>query len=299
VIIQGKTKFITSPFSSEQELESVVQNNAEFIFGPDSIYLPKSLIRTSDGVGTIPDGYVVDVATRRWFIVEAELAAHSVWSHIAPQIAKQVIAATQPASRRALTELVVNRVKENPAFRQRFEEFGVIEIDIRRVLAEVFEGKPVIGIPIDHVSSDLREWAQTLKNEVKLWLIRKLVEFGNPSNVIYEFPEEYRPVLDTSPDANESGQASKYYDVTIVDLIESQLLVPGQSLFMSYGPRGGERKQYEAVVSPNGSLATLGRTFSAPSYAALACIQSAGSDRETVNGWTSWKDSDGRGLADL
>jgi len=68
---------------------------------------------------------------------------------------------------------------------------------------------------------------------------------------------------------------------------------------MIYGPRGGERKQYEAVIAPDGSLETLGRTFSAPSYAALACIQNAGSDRETVNGWTTWKDSDGRTLADL
>jgi len=213
VIVQGNTKFITAPFSSEQELEGVVQNHAEFIFGPDSIYLPKSLIRTPDGSGTIPDGFVVDIAARRWFIVEAELAAHSVWSHIAPQVAKQIIAASQPSSRRAVTELVVTRVKENPAFREKFEGLGVSEIDIRRFLAEVFETKPIIGIPIDDVGSDLREWAQTLKNEVRLWLIRKLVEFGNPSNVIYEIPEEYRPVLDTSPDSNEPIQSD--YDVRI------------------------------------------------------------------------------------
>jgi hypothetical protein len=299
MIVQGKTKFITAPFSSEQELEIVVQTNAEFIFGPDSIYLPKSIIRTSDGYSTIPDGFVVDIASRRWFIVEAELASHSVWSHIAPQIAKQIIAASQPASRRALTELVVNRVKESPAFREKFDDFGVKEIDIRQFLAEIFEGRPVVGIPIDEVGSDLREWAQTLKTEVKLWVVRKLVEFGNPNNVIYEIPEEYRPVLDTSPDSDESAQGYKYYDVSLADLIESQLLAAGQSLFMFYKPRGGERKQYEAIVSSDGSLDILGRTFSAPSYAALACIQSAGSDRETVNGWTSWKDLDGRTLSEL
>jgi hypothetical protein len=299
VIIQGRTKFIAAPFSSEQELEGVVQSNAEYIFGPDSIYLPKSVIRTSDGAGTIPDGFVVDIAARRWFIVEAELAAHSVWNHIAPQVAKQIIAASQPASRRALTELVVNRVKENPTFRERFEEFGVSEIDIRQFLTDIFEGKPVIGIPIDEVGSDLREWAQTLKTEVRLWIVRKLVEFGNPGNVIYEIPEEYRPVLDTSPDSDDSAQSYKYFDVSIADLIESHLLTPGQTLFMFHKPRGGERKQYEAVVSADGALETLGRQFSAPSYAALACIQSAGSDRETVNGWISWKTQEGQTLSEL
>jgi len=65
MIIFGKSKFISAPFSSEAELERVVQANAEYIFGPDSIYLPKSLIRTLEGTGTIPDGFVVDLATRR------------------------------------------------------------------------------------------------------------------------------------------------------------------------------------------------------------------------------------------
>lgn len=299
MIIQGKTKFIAAQFSSEQELEAVVQNNAELIFGPDSIYLAKSVIRTPEGAGTIPDGFVVDIAARRWFIIEAELASHSVWSHIAPQVAKQIISASQPANRQALTELVINKVKENAAFRGKFEDFGIGEIDIRQFLARIFEGKPVVGIPIDEVGSDLREWAQTLKVEVRLWVVRKLVEFGNPGNVIFEIPEEYRPVLDTSPDSDESAEGYKYYDVSLTDLIENHLLTPSQSLSMIYKPRGGERKQYEAVVSANGSLETLGRTFSAPSYAALACLKDAGSDRETVNGWISWKDREGRTLSDL
>ena len=79
MILAGTKKFIAAAFDSEQELERVVQINAEYIFGPDSIYLPKSLVRTSDGFGTIPDGFVVDLASRTWFIVEAELAVHSVW----------------------------------------------------------------------------------------------------------------------------------------------------------------------------------------------------------------------------
>ena len=184
-------------------------------------------------------------------------------------------------------------------FREKFEDLGVSEIDIRQSLAEIFEGDPIVGIPIDEVGSDLREWAQTLKAEVRLWVVRKLVEFGNPSNAIYEIPEEYRPVLDTSSDANDSTQGYRYYDVTLANLIERHLLAPGQFLFMSYKPRGGERKGYEAVVSTDGSLEVLGRTFSAPSYAALACIQDAGSDRETVNGWISWNDLEGHTLSEL
>ena len=227
VLIAGAKKYISAAFSSEQELERVVQENAEYIFGPDSIYLPKSLIRTSEGFGTIPDGFVVDLASRSWFIVEAELATHSVWNHIAPQVAKQIIAASQAPSRRMLIEMVINRIKESASYKDRFEELGVMEIDIRRVVSEIFKKRPVIGIPIDAVGVDLKEWAMTLKVEVKLW-VRKLVEFGNSENIIYEIPEEYRPVLDTSPELDTSSSRLKYYDITIADLLAAGLLHSGK-----------------------------------------------------------------------
>ena len=146
---------------------------------------------------------------------------------------------------------------------------------------------------------DLREWAQTLKTEVRLWVVRKLVEFGNPDNVIYEIPEEYKPVLDTSPDSEELSPGFKYYDVTVEKLLVAGLLRQDVKLVMFYGPRGAEKRQYESRVLPNGSLEALGKAFSAPSYAALLCIQSAGSDRQTVNGWTSWRNAKGETLADL
>jgi hypothetical protein len=89
MLIIDDRKFVQAKFDNEDELERVVIANAEYIFGPSSIYFPKSLIRTVDGTGTIPDGYVIDLDGRRWYIVEAEVSQHSVWNHIAPQVAKQ------------------------------------------------------------------------------------------------------------------------------------------------------------------------------------------------------------------
>jgi hypothetical protein len=68
---------------------------------------------------------------------------------------------------------------------------------------------------------------------------------------------------------------------------------------MTYGPRGVERRRFEAVVLEDGSIEVLGRSFSAPSYAALLCAQDAGSSRNTVNDWISWKTDEGRIRADL
>lgn len=297
MIIYGKSRFIAAPFNSESELEMAVQANAQYIFGPDSLYLPKSLIQTPDGFGTIPDGFVVDFASRTWIIVEAELGVHSVWSHIAPQVAKQMIAASQSTARQMLTELVINRIKVDADLRKRFEEQKIDPLDVRRVLSEIFGQRPLIGIPIDKVPRDLREWTETLKSEVRLWLVRKLVEFGNPQNVMYEVPEEYAPVIDTSPNSPKSG--NKVYGVSVGDLMDARLVHEGEKLYMSYKPQGGENKLYEATVLEDGSLEVLGTKFSAPSYAALECLQDAGSNRETVNGWRSWKNTSGKFLYDL
>lgn len=298
MLIVGNSQYVEQPFDSEDELEQVVLNQFEYIFGPDAISLPKKLIKSPMGAGTIPDGFAIDIAEKRWFVVEAELASHGVWAHIAPQIAKQIIAATQPETHQMLSALIVNLVKSNPEVREKFNAQGIPEIDIRKFVGDILQTAPIIGLPIDFVNEDLKQWAQTIKNEVKLWTIRKLVDTQNSLSIIYEIPDEYRPTLDTTKDASTSTGIS-IYDVSISDLLKAQYLKAGDELNMTYSPRGGEKKSYQALIQNDGSLIVLGKKFSSPSYAAVCGIQDAGSTRSTVNGWTSWLTKNGLTLAEL
>lgn len=290
MIISGSKRFIESNFNNEEEIEQIVFENYEYLFGPSSFILPKTLIKTLDGTGTIPDGFAIDLSNRKWYLIEAELIKHSVWSHIAPQISKQIIASQQQISRNLLIEMSVNQYTTNNSIKEKFSDENIPEIDIRRVLSEILETEPIVGIPIDKISEDLKEWAKTLKSNVKLWVIKKFIELENPDNIIYEFPEEYKPDIDT--ESNESGDKSneiKTYDVTIFNLIENDLLHPGDLLYMSYKPGKGNKKDYTATIQEDGSLLVMNQQFSSPSYAALYCINDAGSPRKTVNGWTSCK----------
>jgi len=301
MLILKDRKFIKTPFDSELELEQVVVDNYEYIFGPTSIYLPKTLIKTGDGTGTIPDGFAIDIAARKWYLVEAELLHHNVWGHIAPQISKQVIAALQPLSKKILEDLAVDQYQYNETTKEKFAEQKIKEIDVRKILVEILNKEPIIGIPIDAISGDLKEWARTLKYNVKLWTITKYIDFNNKESIAYEFPEEFKPVLDTE---EEQGQEEKpgeltRYEVSISDLVENGLLEYGQKLFMEYKPRQGNKRRYEAEILEDGTLSVLEQIYSSPSYAALAGIQDAGSDRKTVNGWTSWKTASGLSLAEI
>lgn len=303
MLISSSGRFVQAPFDSEAEIEKVVVQNSEYIFGPSSIYLPKGKISTSDGAGTIPDGFALDIANTQWFIVEAELAKHNVWSHIAPQVAKQITAALKPESKSYLIERIITLFRDDPVVRAKFEDEDIEQIDIRKVLDEILSTQPLLGMPIDAVSSDLREWASTsVKLETKLWIVRKHVELGNPMNVIYELPEEYRPAFDSHEEEEAVSKGGlKVYDITFQDLLEAHLISPGSKLFMSYKRKhvDEDRKTYVAVVQEDGSILADDQKFTSPSYAALYFINKAGSPRETVNGWTSWRTESGKLLADL
>lgn len=300
MIITTDKKFIKASFENESEIENVVISNYEFIFGPSSIYLPKKLIKTGDGGGTIPDGFAIDLDSKKWYLVEAELIQHNVWSHIAPQVTKQMIASQQILTRKTLEDLTVELYQKDETVREKFTELGIKEINIRKLLSEIFEKEPTVGVPIDAVTNDLKDWARTLKYNAKLWVISKYVEFGNPKSIAYEFPEEFKPDLDTEDDDEFiKGEKVKISEIGILSLINSGYLAVGQKLHMVYKPRNGSQKKYIASILANGSLNVIDQTFSSLSYAALACIQNAGSERKTVNGWTSWKTENGVQIAEL
>jgi Restriction Enzyme Adenine Methylase Associated len=301
MLIFKDTKFIKSPFDSEAELEQVIIDNYEYLFGPTSFYLPKAKIKTADGVGTIPDGFAIDIGLKKWYLVEAELMHHSVWNHIAPQVTKQILASQQPITKRTLVDLAVQQYQTDNYTKEKFEDLNIAAINVRQVLGDILETDPIIGVPIDGVTNDLRDWARTLKYKVKLWVVSKFVEFNKPTTIVYEFPEEFKPELDTEEESKPSKANTEIaqYDVELTDLVNAKLLTIGERLSMPYKPRNGQPKKYEAVVLEDGSLEVLGQQFSSPSYAALAGIQEAGSDRKTVNGWTSWRNAKNQTLADL
>jgi hypothetical protein len=295
--------FIEASFSSEQELENVVLNNFEYLFGPNSFYLPKALISTFEGSGTIPDGFAIDLEQKKWFLVEAELLRHRVWEHIAPQITKQTISIHNPKNKKIIEELAVKRIEADIRIKELFIEAGIREINFRKEINEILAKDPIIGLPIDKISEDLRAWARTFKYVINLWQIKKYIEFGNPENVIYEFPEEFKPEIETSEKAIDFKEEAMHqlarYEVELLDLVNEGYLKVGDELTMTYKPRSGERKTYNGVVLEDGSISILGKTFSSPSFAALYGIQNAGSDRKTVNGWTSWKIPSGRTIAEV
>ena len=291
-------------FRNEREIEDLVLNNSDYFFGPSSVLIPKAKISTRDGAGTIPDGFAVDLESRNWYVMEAELGEHSVWSHIAPQVSKQLLASRVPETRRLLVEIIMDMYREDSTVQEKFDELGIEDLDVHRVLESIFETEPIVAIPIDEVCNDLREWAGTLRNDVRLWVVHKFVKSDDSSDVAYQIPEEFTPpfpVVDSSTSSNEitNEVGHKGYGVSVLELIKAGLLDVSAQLVMRYGPKGKRKRVFTATVTEDGNIDFEGQVYTSLSYAAVACMQAAGSERKTVNGWTKWRVKDGALLAEL
>ena len=109
---------------------------------------------------------MVGLDNRRWYIAEAEVSYHSVWNHIVPQITKQVIAANNLVPKQQLIEIAIDRVRDDENLQDELAEQSIELIDFHRILAEILAADPIIGIPIDDVTNNLREWTATFKIDV-------------------------------------------------------------------------------------------------------------------------------------
>ncbi|MBT3879512.1 MAG: hypothetical protein HON76_10490 [Candidatus Scalindua sp.] len=221
MLISGKSKFVKSPFTSEDELKKMVIENADYFFAPSSFCLSRELISDKDGFEVFTDGFAVDIANRQWFIVNAALAKHNVWSHIVPQVVKQLVAAGQSTTKQLIIELIIQQISEDKNIMKKFndegygkEDEGVFLNEIRGVLGEVFGKSPIIGMPIDSISNDLRDWAETLKTKVKMSVVRKYVESGNSENIIYEIPEEDQTGQETTEGGNGHSKNTESAKIT-------------------------------------------------------------------------------------
>jgi predicted transport protein len=91
LFLSGK-KYVEYQFKKEQELEDLVTECSKNLFGENTIYIDtKKKINSGELGKTIPDGLLFDFSDKdapKFYLVEVELAKHSFFGHIFPQITK-------------------------------------------------------------------------------------------------------------------------------------------------------------------------------------------------------------------
>lgn len=297
MLVNNQTIFQRLPFASESELESVVWEHANWFFGADSLVLPKMKIQTGSGAGTIPDGFAIDFQTQTWYIVEAEIASHGVWAHIAPQISKQLTAIDQESSREKLLELAIKEIKTMATGETFLDDLNLTPIDVPGVIRSILKKPPVVAIPIDEIPPDLSAWVNTIRYSVKIWLVEKFVN-SKTGEVLYSIPDEQIPSIATTiSNGKLSETVVTRFNQPYREVMAAGYWKEGDSAWMEYGPRLKPKRTFTGILRKEG-IEVDGKIMSL-SAAAVYCMKQAGSNRPTANGWIMWRNEKGILLSDF
>jgi len=153
----------------EAVLEEAIKSNFQHIFGPDSFYLDiKRLIKSKAGIASIPDGYVILFEPKaRWCILEVELASHSIYDHIVPQLTKFNRGIENSSSRKKIVELFYSIINEDEVLKAKLKQ-QIKTGEIYKFISDLISENPLIVVAIDQRTDELEEAIRDIRGDVRV-----------------------------------------------------------------------------------------------------------------------------------
>ena len=217
LLINGVTYALRSP-QSEADLESQVKEHSKDIFGADSAYFDlKHKLKSKAGVGSIPDGYVIKFGKEPlWHIIEVELASHSLFDHIVPQLTKFGSGIANPLTQMDIVNAMDGEISKSQDLKAWAKE-RIGPEEIYRFLSNLISRPPVIVIVIDEKTEELQEVCNNLTGEKRILEFQTFVDDDAGLDVHAHL---YHP-LTISPDRLEvtilNGSFGRFHRLRIPD----------------------------------------------------------------------------------
>ena len=145
--------------SNEDELEQMVIEHAQDIFGENSIYFDKKQkLKSLAGVGSIPDGLVIMFGSvPQWHIVEVELSSHDPYQHVVPQVDRFINAVENPNTRNKIVEALYGATVHDWVLGYKMRQAVGEHRDIHKFLSDLVSTLPTITIIIERNTEQLKE----------------------------------------------------------------------------------------------------------------------------------------------
>ena len=160
VALEGGIRYLPLEYFSEEELEQMVIEHYKEIFGTDTLFFDPQIMTTAIGISAKSDGIIISLEQKRWFILEVELAKHSLHKHIIPQITKFNIALQSPETKAKIINALTSLINQDP-WKSTFAQTRKIN-DINKYLIETFQNPPTIAIIVDKKVPELEPVCKNL-----------------------------------------------------------------------------------------------------------------------------------------
>jgi hypothetical protein len=187
----GGKLFQSANFSKEEELERVVVENYQLIFGEESVYLDiKRKVKSEKAdIVSIPDGYVISFSggPPKLYVIENEIASHDVYKDIGLQLWR--FASSFKTGSQELKSTLLREIKSNPNTSERASELmkGLYPNFSELLDDVIFKNDYGFIVVIDEVSEDLNFVLRQLATQPDIIELRKYI--SGDGQVAYQFSE--------------------------------------------------------------------------------------------------------------
>jgi len=172
ILLMDGIVFYPYKYESEKELENFAFEHISDIFSKDSYLLSKSKIKTAYGMGGIPDGFVIDLKNKKWYVVEVELSRHNVYRHILGQVAKFYDSIENEKTITYLADKFHRILKEEHILEK------YIKDESYKYIMDIVKQRPEIVIIIDEDIQELYKAINNLKMRVRVVVFKTYYRYG-------------------------------------------------------------------------------------------------------------------------
>ncbi|MBA7634732.1 hypothetical protein ES703_42322 [subsurface metagenome] len=188
-ILIGIRSFRQKDFENERELGDTANSLSDFIYGKDSIYFHwEKRVRPSPRKYNVTDGLLLDLNSKPYsfWIVEYELASHSISSHVQPQVINFMRALRNPETLREIQLDLYNEIRNNPDKMKRLEEKAGKE-DLFFFLDQLLHKKPGVLVVIDEYTAEFEDVLDYISLRAEEVRVLQLKRYTHGDENVYRF----------------------------------------------------------------------------------------------------------------
>jgi hypothetical protein len=206
-LILNNKEYTLFDFDLEDDLEKAVIENQQVLFGKDAVYIDvKNLIGKSRHRG-IPDAFLIDFydpQNPQLYIVENELASHSVYSHITEQIAR--FSTSIITSQVQIRDILIDAVKKNKKVEKLIEN-QLIKTNFKtltELMLYLTENQIKIVVAINEITEDLNDSFKIFNNPPDVVLLQR---YKSGNEILYYYEPMREEIDDIEVQKEKSGKA--------------------------------------------------------------------------------------------
>lgn len=166
-----------APWTPKDEIKDfhpIIKKFSKEIFGDNTAFIdinPKLI--SEAGIGSKPDGFVIDPTTAKLYVVEIELSEHNPYKHINDQLTRFINGLENLATKNKLVEALFDEIDSDRALKWFFED--KVKENLHKWLSKLLGQPPTIAVIIEKKTDDVCEACRILMKSFDT----KIIEFSS------------------------------------------------------------------------------------------------------------------------